>query len=79
MKAVIFGDLELNKVYDVLILPFEEGIVKKEQNRVDNSFCHKVLMSKVVSPIKQIASDKVLLYFSHRKLERKTLQMKTIV
>lgn len=47
---------------DVGVLPFKEGIVKKEQNRVDNSCCHKVLISKVVSPIKQIASNKVLNY-----------------
>ena len=45
---------------DVGVLPFKEGIVKKEQNRVDNSCCHKVLISKVVSLIKQIASNKVL-------------------
>ena len=57
MKAVIFGDLELNKVYDVLILPFEEGIVEKEQKPVDNSSFDR---SKVVSLIKQIASNKVL-------------------
>ncbi|KAG5042290.1 hypothetical protein JHK87_006205 [Glycine soja] len=58
--AVIFGDLELNKVYDVLILPFEEGIVEKEQKPLDNSSFDKVIRSKVVSLIKQIASNKVL-------------------
>lgn len=50
----------MNKVYDVLILPFEEGIVEKEQKPLDNSSFDKVIRSKVVSLIKQIASNKVL-------------------
>lgn len=54
-------------MYDVLILPFEEGIVEKEQKPVDNSSFDR---SKVVSLIKQIASNKVLVVLLLEELGR---------
>ncbi|XP_020233922.1 uncharacterized protein LOC109814014 isoform X2 [Cajanus cajan] len=51
------GDIESNKVNDI-VLPSKESNLEKKRGR--NSSSAKVVKSKAVSPMKQIASDKEL-------------------
>ncbi|KAK7381105.1 hypothetical protein VNO78_33629 [Psophocarpus tetragonolobus] len=58
-KTVESKDLKSNQVDDVVLLPSKEATEEKEQNR-GNKSGSEVFVSKTVSAVKEIASDKEL-------------------